>query len=156
MRGGGLAYATTRQLVERNMIGWRQKVMIRAPGQREIVEARYEWSHHYVSFRVDDNETGRDNYTGQADVTFGERNNPFMLNSDGGYAVVSSDWVAVRNRDQWKKCCIFGKKSGLQLFANRQSNKLKKRRMVPVYIIRKIYNYLKYEKYQRTIAAINY
>jgi hypothetical protein len=45
--------------------------MIRVPGQREIVEACYEWSHHYVSFRVDDNETGRDNDTGQADVNFG-------------------------------------------------------------------------------------
>jgi hypothetical protein len=91
MRGGGLVYATTRQLVERNMIGWRRKVMIRVPGQREVMEARYEWSHHYVSFRDDDNETGRANDTGQADVNFGERDNRFMLNSNGGYAVVSSD-----------------------------------------------------------------
>jgi hypothetical protein len=75
MRGGGLAYATTRHLVEKNIIGWRLKVMIRVPGQREIVEARCEWSHYYVSFRVDDNETGRDNDVGQADVNFGERDN---------------------------------------------------------------------------------
>jgi hypothetical protein len=109
MRGGGFTCAATRQLVERNMIGWRRKVMIRVPGQREIVEAHYELSHPYLSFRLDDNETGRANDTGQADVNFGERDNPFMLNFNGGYAVVSSDSVAVRNRDQWNKCCILAR-----------------------------------------------
>jgi hypothetical protein len=104
MRGGGWAFASTRQLVERNTLGWRRKTMIRNPeGRREITEAGNAWRHRYLLFTVNGNETGR------ASVNFGEGGNRFVINAHGGYSVVSNDWIVVRNRDQWNKYCIVAK-----------------------------------------------
>jgi hypothetical protein len=98
-RGGGWAYATSRQLLRRNLLGWRRKLMIRTPLTERLTEARFEWRHRYASFRVDSGEDER--YT-----LDGYEMGQFTLNRTGGYHLASCDWVVVDNRNKWNRLCI--------------------------------------------------
>ena len=105
-RGGGWAYATTRQLLERSMLGWRRKVMIGVPssvpgsaGQSQR-EATFTWRHQYCSLRVNGSAAAH------ASVIYGQRDEGFVLNMVDNYRATTCDWVAVTNRDEWNKHCI--------------------------------------------------
>jgi hypothetical protein len=111
MRGGGWAYATTHQLLESNLFGWRRELMIRVPrasvggsATPQVREASSTWSHQYLSLRVNNRESQ------QASVNYGERTKEFTLNASMGYTETSTDWIPVTDREEWNRFCIAAKR----------------------------------------------